>query len=252
MNFVWWSCYQLKPRLLPEVLLALILYRGNIQQREYMPEAEPKGCLAAILKLFGINLASPAETGGELPYRLRDDFLSAAELAFYRVLVNAIGNRAVICPKVNLADILFVAQPSEGQRYRNKIDRKHIDFLLCDPDTMKPRCGIELDDSSHARRDRQARDEFVDQAFAVARLPLIRVPAKAAYSVAGLLALFEPQLSAALVPSAPSVPPVATGTLTCPKCGVPLVERVARKGPNAGQSFFGCPNYPKCRETVLR
>ncbi len=36
----------------------------------------------------------------------------------------------------------------------------------------------------------------------------------------------------------------------CPKCDVPMVERVARKGQNAGKSFFGCPNYPKCREVV--
>ena len=217
-----------------------------------MPEAEPKGCLAAILKLFGISLAGPADTGGGLPYRLRDDFLSAAELAFYRVLVHALGNRAVICPKVNLADILFVAQPGQFQKYRNKIDRKHIDFLLCDPATMKPRCGIELDDSSHARRDRQARDEFVDQAFAVAGLPLVRVPAKAVYSATGLMAMLEQHLSAIPGPLASSVAPVAMGTPTCPKCGVPFVERVAKKGPNAGQSFFGCPNYPKCRETVLR
>lgn len=33
-----------------------------------------------ILALFGINLGGPAEVGSDLLYRLRDDFLSAAEL----------------------------------------------------------------------------------------------------------------------------------------------------------------------------
>ena len=33
----------------------------------------------------------------------------------------------------------------------------------------------------------------------------------------------------------------------CPRCGAPLVLRVAKKGTNAGQSFYGCSSFPKCR-----
>jgi hypothetical protein len=40
-----------------------------------------------------------------------------------------------------------------------------------------------------------------------------------------------------------------TSTTTCPKCGSKLVERTARKGPNAGSSFLGCSAFPKCRYT---
>ncbi|MDZ7660381.1 nuclease-related domain-containing protein [Fodinibius sp.] len=35
----------------------------------------------------------------------------------------------------------------------------------------------------------------------------------------------------------------------CPKCGSNLVERTAKKGPNAGSKFLGCENYPQCRFT---
>ena len=35
----------------------------------------------------------------------------------------------------------------------------------------------------------------------------------------------------------------------CPSCSGHLVMRTARKGPNAGQGFWGCSNYPKCRHT---
>lgn len=38
-------------------------------------------------------------------------------------------------------------------------------------------------------------------------------------------------------------------TTICPKCGSELVERIARKGPNAGSTFLGCSNFPKCRYT---
>ena len=32
--------------------------------------------------------------------------------------------------------------------YWNKINRKHVDFLICDDETLKPLVGIELDDST--------------------------------------------------------------------------------------------------------
>ena len=38
--------------------------------------------------------------------------------------------------------------------------------------------------------------------------------------------------------------------LKCPKCGAPMVKRMATKGANAGREFFGCSRYPKCRGIV--
>ena len=36
----------------------------------------------------------------------------------------------------------------------------------------------------------------------------------------------------------------------CPKCGALMIKRTAGKGQNAGKSFYGCPNFPKCRGIV--
>lgn len=36
---------------------------------------------------------------------------------------------------------------------------------------------------------------------------------------------------------------------TCPLCGAVMVKRVARKGANTGNSFWGCSTYPACRGT---
>lgn len=35
--------------------------------------------------------------------------------------------------------------------------------------------------------------------------------------------------------------------MICPKCGALLVLRMAKKGKNAGQSFYGCSSFPKCK-----
>jgi restriction system protein len=35
----------------------------------------------------------------------------------------------------------------------------------------------------------------------------------------------------------------------CAGCGVAMVQRIARRGANAGETFWGCPNFPRCRVT---
>lgn len=37
---------------------------------------------------------------------------------------------------------------------------------------------------------------------------------------------------------------------TCPSCGKPMRRRTARKGPGAGQDFWGCTGYPDCMGTL--
>lgn len=36
-------------------------------------------------------------------------------------------------------------------------------------------------------------------------------------------------------------------SMICPKCGRALVARMAKKGANAGNEFYGCSGYPHCR-----
>lgn len=58
--------------------------------------------------------------------------------------------------------------------------------------------------------------------------------------------------TAANVAPAPSTANVATpATPQCPKCGAVMQIRVARKGANAGQKFWGCSTYPKCNGTQI-
>lgn len=223
------------------------------------PPSQNLGCLLSFLRLFGIGGGSPAPAN--LPYRQRDDFLSAAEMAFYQVLLRVVGDRAVICPKVRVADLVFVVGGEGRTSAQNRINAKHVDFVLCRPGDMRPIAALELDDRSHNRPDRADRDDFLDQVFVAAGLPLVRVPARRGYELAELAALVEPCLSP---PAAANmgIPPVlgpgvaeppARSTATppsCPKCGIAMVVRTASRGNSAGQKFYGCTNYPRCREVV--
>jgi predicted RNA-binding Zn-ribbon protein involved in translation (DUF1610 family) len=220
--------------------------------------SDDQGCLGFLAGLFG---GRPRDTG-PLPYRLRDDFLSPAELSFYRVLSTAVAGEATVLTKVNLGDVFFVARPNENAGFRNRIARKHVDFLVCDGASMRPLIGVELDDRSHQRSNRQDRDRFVDQVFEVAGLPLLHVPVRSAYGVAELAASLEPHLRTrsglpgADSSGAQSDAPADMGvdepmtTPICPKCGEPMIVRTVSRGERRGEQFYGCRNYPRCRETV--
>ncbi|MEP7135519.1 MAG: DUF2726 domain-containing protein [Chloroflexota bacterium] len=187
-----------------------------------------------------------------LPYRLRDDFLSPAEFSFYKVLSSVVGAQLTIQSKVRLADIFFVARPNENVSFFNRIAQKHLDFLVCDSKTMKPFFGIELDDSSHKRNDRQERDEFVESVCQVAGLPLLRFPVQREYNSREIAAQISPflkdKVDVAIAPSQPEINKQVGSVPLCSKCGVPMVLRTVAQGEHKGKQFYGCPNYPRCRE----
>lgn len=234
------------------------------------PAKQPTGCLASFFRLFtgspaprnipdfrssaGADSESAEAATVTFPYRVRESVLSPAERSLYHVLMQAVHGRALVCLKVRLADVLVVAHFQENRAAQNRINQKHIDFLLCDLVTLRLVLGIELDDASHARPDRQARDAFVDQAFAAAGLPLLHIRARHAYTPAQLEAAIAPyigpdrqsvmptiQNASAVDRTMPEAPPL------CTNCGIPLVIRTVAKGSNQGKRFYGCKNYPQCR-----
>lgn len=209
------------------------------------------GCLSIFfpfLKLFAKNSAEKEV----FPYAKRDDFLSPAELSFYKVLRQAVGEEIMICPKVGLKDIFFVKSKDRStyMTYHNKIDRKHVDFLLCRFDTLEPICGIELDDSSHQKQSRVERDSFVDEVFNIAQLPLLRVKHKRSYVLTDIKEKLYPILNVedSSRNNARKENVDQEGIPLCPKCGIPMVKRTVSRGENKGKEFYGCSNFPKCRE----
>jgi restriction system protein len=48
----------------------------------------------------------------------------------------------------------------------------------------------------------------------------------------------------------PQFSSVASASPSCPTCGSVMVKRAAKQGANAGNMFWGCSTYPKCRGVV--
>lgn len=187
-------------------------------------------------------------TGIEYPYHLVDEFMSPAEHNFFFNLKAVVGDSAYIFSKVKLSDLFYAKTGDYGKNrsHTNRIDRKHVDFLLCDAKTLQPILGIELDDKSHQRTDRQERDDFVNHVFETAKLPLMHISVQHGYSQSQL----KNQLSAYIsgTPIKVDQPEEAKETSPrCPKCGSEMVLRTAKRGDNQGGKFWGCSKYPDCR-----
>lgn len=117
---------------------------------------------------------------------------------------------------------------------------------------MKPLFGIELDDASHKRSDRQKRDVFMDDVFRTANLSLLRVPIQRSYSRDEIVSKIAPLLEKDnddVVKPAQEIVDTSTSVPFCPKCNIPMVLRAVKKGEHAGKQFYGCQNFPQCRKT---
>lgn len=112
-------------------------------------------------------------------YTRKQFFLTRAEHECYDALVAAVGNKYHVFAQVHLPTILD--NKVKGQDWRAAlahINRKSVDFVLCDKAYISPKLAIELDDKSHERPDRQERDREVERILGDAGVPLLRLENK--------------------------------------------------------------------------
>ena len=130
-----------------------------------------------------------------LPYQKEPALFTLAERAFLAVLEPALGDQFRVLGKVRLADIIRVKPGLSGsarQQAFNRIQSKHLDFVVCDPSDLSVQFVVELDDSSHQQSRRQARDEFLDQALEAVGVPVFHFKVKHTYSAQDIrAAIFE-------------------------------------------------------------
>ena len=140
--------------------------------------------LGAVISKRSKKTSSGKEPDKKPIYEKKTYMMTRNELYFYRALKKAVGDEYQIMCQVSLYQIIKTRpmSPSDNQKAFNKISRKTLDFVLCDPSNMKTIAAIELDDSSHKRNDRIYRDQFLNQAMKDADVPLIRFPAKSSYT----------------------------------------------------------------------
>ncbi|TXI92370.1 MAG: DUF2726 domain-containing protein [Burkholderiaceae bacterium] len=120
-------------------------------------------------------------------YTRKQFFLTRAEHECYDALVAAVGDKYHVFAQVHLPTILD--NKVKGQDWRAvlaHINRKSVDFVLCDKAYISPKLAIELDDKTHERPDRQERDKEVERILADTGVPLLRIENKGRFDPADL------------------------------------------------------------------
>ncbi len=180
-----------------------------------------------------------------LPYRLRDHFLTTPEIVLLRTLREMTQDRYVIFAKVALTDIFSIVRPNENVHYFNKLFRKHVDFLLCNPQSLRPQIGIELVRPIPPGGTRSA-DQFMEDLFLTAGLPLVQVSPNDHYEIRELVNLFQAAVGKAKQMERRVAGLSREAVPMCPVCGKMMVLRTHRSGPLSGQLYYGCIDNPVC------
>lgn len=149
----------------------------------------------AIAALLIIAITSKKKEAGKNNYKTRK-LLSPAERSFYGVLKQAVNGEHEIFTKVRLADLLEPTTSKNRQASLNRIISKHIDFIICDMNTLEAKLAIELDDKSHERADRLQRDKFVKEICEEAGLKIINIKAKKGYNIGEIRTAIKTSLAA--------------------------------------------------------
>lgn len=150
--------------------------------------------LSVLLSFLNKNKVKESSTINFNSYHLKESLLTKNEMEFYDTLKNVVKDDLIIFSMVRLADIFSIERGNGYQASLNRINSRHVDFLLCNKDTKKPVVAIELDDRSHERSSRIKRDDFVNQLFDRAGLPLLRYPSKYRYSEDDIYGKLNPVL----------------------------------------------------------
>ncbi len=143
-------------------------------------------CLSCIVKAIA---AKPRSDMTRLRYK-RIDLFNATEHAFLIALRNRAPPHVAVLAKVRVADIL--APRHHDVPAFNRIQRKHVDFVLYNLQSRVVLRAIELDGPAHASKRMIKSDQVKNSCFASAGVPLTRVPVADWNKPETLHALFEP------------------------------------------------------------
>jgi very-short-patch-repair endonuclease len=169
--------------------------------------------IALLLALWRMK----TRAGKAAAFASRELLFTPEERSFLGVLEQALDSRYRVFGKVRLGDIIKPAKGLDAGRRtatQNRINQKHLDFVICTANKLALVGVLELDDRSHGRPDRGERDEFVDRALASAGIPLLRFPARQGYALQEVRTKLEELMRATSRSCAVSASPAAAAPVS--------------------------------------
>jgi hypothetical protein len=168
-----------------EALLILVLLGGFVAAL---------GSIVLLSRHFATQTPFAPVQVHPIPLRRRTVLFSKAERSFYQGLRSLVPDHMIFV-KVKLADLVSLKPRDSFWEHFSAINRKYIDFVVCDP-TLSPVLAIELDAVHSSASDRSTIDQ-VKAMLAAEALPIVHIPQKRQYLFNELRRLLTPYLSVA-------------------------------------------------------
>jgi len=115
-------------------------------------------------------------------YAVVPTMLTTTEQQFARSLQDMLPTEYRFMMQVSLHRVVHLRRMQSNRQwlnpYWNRIAQKSLDFVIVRTADTRIMLAIELDDASHDRADRIARDELLDTIMQDAGLPLVHIPTR--------------------------------------------------------------------------
>jgi hypothetical protein len=191
--------------------------------------------------------------GHHLPYTARRQLFSPTEQLLLTALEQALSQQPYkILGKVRLAEVLTIVpglKPQEQRLAAERINQKHLDFVIYHAHTSAILGVVLLDKPDQDKLDVQMHKKFIAAALAAAQIPILHIPTtKKGYHVEVLRQLLNRALCMRLPKPTPLPTTKALTTKAlCPTCGAGLKKVKINKGQYTGRQVWVCTHYPQCK-----
>lgn len=161
-------------------------------------------------------------------YTRKENFWgSDIEKNIYKQMLDIGQEHLIILPHVSLGEIFKPTPCTE----KNKKDREkyinlfHVDFLICEKESLTPLIGVEFDGKHHKDKEQQLRDAFKNELFRTQKIPLLRFN-------------YEDYKQGCIIDNIKET--LCNVKVYCASCGSEMIFITGKDGKD---SFFGCKNY---------
>jgi len=206
------------------------------------------------------------------------------EQSFYHALSQVDKQKYLVLIHVRLADIVQLREPLNRRKKRIFLYRtqdKYVDFALCDAKDFTVKAVFQLHDKAEENIQTLEHHAYLKSLFEAVDIPLLHFNAQTSYQSSMIaetlqlsLGIEAADLDAAastqnetLTPEAHQLADIVLNPLDeegmlgyqdeddvnivyCPKCFSEMRLRAARKGRRAGQLFYMCSAYPRCKRAI--
>jgi len=177
------------------------------------------------------------------PFERKSAIFTPAEKNFQNLVEQAMGSDYRVLNRVKLSDILTIrngVSNKASQAAANNADKKYLDFVLCDRNTMKLLGAIDLVDTQ-GKGYKLKKDWFVSGALEAASIPHLRIKVKANYTVEEIRSCINTRLIGQAKPE----PKMKGSVIPAPMVKVRSKKTTGVLSPAAARSQLEEMNKPK-------